>query len=108
MSETFRQVCICGRSFSDAGAFTRHHKTCQKGRKRLSSALIRAKEIYENKKRRIAAESEPCVEHCNVQQQETIRLEDPTTASSGPSQCGPSKTDFLTRQVLLLYFSELL
>lgn len=112
MSEAFRQVCICGRSFSDAGAFTRHHKTCHKGRKRLSSALVRAKEIYQSKKRRIQVgpESEPHAEHCDNILHKTVQLEDSTTAGNGrPSRCGTgsSEADILTGQVLLLSFSEL-
>lgn len=47
------QECICGRSFDNAGAFTRHKKNCQKGRKHLASALQRAKETHVRKKRRI-------------------------------------------------------
>jgi hypothetical protein len=106
MSEAFCQVCICGRSFSDAGAFTRHHKTCQKGRKRLSSALLRVKEVYQSKKRRVGPlESETSAElHRDVAAvQETVQTEDSTTASSsGPSRCGPGPdTNSLHGQVLL-------
>lgn len=48
----FTQTCVCGRSYTDIGAFTRHEKGCRKGMKRLSSALAKAKEIYHAKKAR--------------------------------------------------------
>ena len=47
------QECICGRSFDDAGAFTRHKKNCLKGRKRLAKALSHAKESHRAKRCRI-------------------------------------------------------
>ena len=52
---TFTQTCVCGRVFSDLGAFTRHEKGCRKGKKRLSSALAKAKEIYQAKKAKLTA-----------------------------------------------------
>jgi len=52
-STSFCQVCLCGRSFDNAGAFTRHRKTCSKGKKRLANALGHAKESYHSKKRRV-------------------------------------------------------
>ena len=53
MSATFSQTCICGRIFTDVGAFSRHEKGCKRGKKRLSSALAKAKEIYQNKRIRM-------------------------------------------------------
>ena len=47
------QECICGRSFDDAGAFTRHKKKCLKGKKRLADVLSLAKESHHAKKCRI-------------------------------------------------------
>ena len=47
------QECVCGRSFDDAGAFTRHKKNCLKGRKHLANALSHAKESHRAKKCRI-------------------------------------------------------
>jgi len=56
MSQEFYQSCdYCGRVYTEAGPFTRHVKVCTKGRKRLASALIRAREMYLSKKR-------PCVQ----------------------------------------------
>ena len=52
---TFTQTCVCGREFSDLGAFTRHEKGCRKGKKRLSNALAKAKEIYQAKKVKLTA-----------------------------------------------------
>ncbi|KAH7916903.1 hypothetical protein BV22DRAFT_1027256, partial [Leucogyrophana mollusca] len=53
MREAFRQTCICGRVFAEVGQFRRHEKGCQKGKKRLSSALAKAREVYQRKKIRI-------------------------------------------------------
>jgi hypothetical protein len=50
MSIIFSQMWVCGRIFSDIGAFTRHEKTCKRCKKRLLGALEKAKEIYESKK----------------------------------------------------------
>ena len=50
MSTTFSQICICGRVFTNIGAFSQHKKGCKRGKKHLSSALERAKEIYQHKR----------------------------------------------------------
>jgi hypothetical protein len=36
--------------FSDMAAFTKHGKSCQKGKKHLSNALTHVKEMYHSKK----------------------------------------------------------
>ena len=53
MTETFRQNCVCGRSFSRISDFTKHECGCAKGKKRLSGALVKAKEVYQRKKLRV-------------------------------------------------------
>lgn len=53
MFPSSNQTCVCGRLFDNAGAFTRHKKGCQKGKKRLANALKQAKEVYHAKKRRV-------------------------------------------------------
>ena len=52
-STIYCQECSCGRSFDDTGAFTRHKKTCSKGKKRLAHVLKHAKESYHRKRSRI-------------------------------------------------------
>ena len=52
LSTSFVQVCLCGRSFDNAGAFTRHRKLCFQGKKCLANVLGHAKESYQSKKRR--------------------------------------------------------
>lgn len=52
MPDSFHQTCVCGRQFTDLGPFTRHEKGCSKGKKRLSGALAKAKEIYQRKRAR--------------------------------------------------------
>ena len=53
MTEIFFQNCICGRSFSRVSDFTKHECGCTKGKKRLSGALAKAKEVYQRKKLRM-------------------------------------------------------
>jgi hypothetical protein len=45
-------VCVCGRSFQQLSAFTNHKRTCQSSKKRLSSALDKAKQLWKGPKRR--------------------------------------------------------
>jgi len=45
-------VCVCGRSFSKLSAFTNHKRTCQSSKKRLASALDKAKQLWQGSKRR--------------------------------------------------------
>lgn len=48
--------CIaCGRNFAQPNAFSNHVRTCRLQKKRRASALEAAKEIYRNKKIRLAA-----------------------------------------------------
>jgi hypothetical protein len=52
--DLFTQTYLsCGRAFGDLGVFTCHEKGCNKGKKRLSSALSKAKEVYRAKKARL-------------------------------------------------------
>ena len=50
MTEIFFQNCVCGRSFLCVSDFTKHERGCTKGKKRLSGALAKAKEVYQRKK----------------------------------------------------------
>ena len=58
ISTSYRQECLCGRSFEDSGAFTRHKKNCVKGKKRLADVLSHAKDSYHSKKSRIEGDGE--------------------------------------------------
>jgi hypothetical protein len=49
--EMFSQNCRCGRSFSQDYALTNHQRTCQKSKKRLSSALAKAKQLWTGRKK---------------------------------------------------------
>ena len=53
LDRIFTQTCVCGRTFTGLTTFTQHEKGCTKGKKRLSGALSRAKEVYQNKKARV-------------------------------------------------------
>ena len=56
ISTSYCQQCLCGRSFDDTGAFTRHKKICLKSKKRLANVLSHTKESYRSKKCRIEDE----------------------------------------------------
>lgn len=62
LDPNLNQECVCGRSFDNAGAFTRHKKTCQEGKKRLAGVLMQAKEVRLRKKRRVKGTSESSTE----------------------------------------------
>ena len=52
MTQEFFQSCnYCGRVYTQAGPFTRHAKLCTKGKKRLASALSKARDVYRSTKR---------------------------------------------------------
>jgi hypothetical protein len=52
LPSAWSQSCICGRTFSVPQAYTCHKRSCQKTKKRLSSALEKAKEFWQINKRR--------------------------------------------------------
>lgn len=52
MFEANTLFCLCGRSFTLEYAHSNHQRQCKKTKKRLSSALEKAKEIWNTKKRR--------------------------------------------------------
>ena len=58
ITTSYSQICLCGRSFDNAGAFTRHKKTCPRGKKRLANALSHAKESYRTKRCRVEESEE--------------------------------------------------
>ena len=53
LDRVFSQTCVCGCTFTALPSFTWHEKGCVKGKKHLAGALLRAKEVYRNKKIRI-------------------------------------------------------
>ena len=52
MPPAWCQVCVCGRTFSVLQAYTFHKCSCQKAKKQLSTALDKAKEVWQSKKHR--------------------------------------------------------
>ena len=44
--------CTCGRDFAQLNAYTNHQRTCKKRKKHLSSALAKAKLVWDNRKKR--------------------------------------------------------
>ena len=92
MLDPLLQVCVCGCSFSDPGAFKRHEKNCQKGKKCLSSVLTKAKELYQQKKAHVQNASEstagsPVVDDPNVGLSPDLRVSR-EHVDSGISQVG--------------------
>jgi len=59
MENRYHSVCVCGRSFLQPGAFTKHNRTCQSSKKRLSSALDKAKQLWKGPKRRRLENNSP-------------------------------------------------
>ena len=45
-------TCACHRSFTQQSALSKHQKSCQRSKKRLSVALDKAKSAWSEKKRR--------------------------------------------------------
>lgn len=87
--QTFTRTCVCGRIFTVLGAFTRHEKGCGTGRKRLSEALTRAREVFRAKRARYsrrAASPSQVSEHFDSNQLSnacsTGSLEDPSSFAS--------------------------
>jgi hypothetical protein len=76
-NNAFTKICVCGRAFIDLGGFTRHEKSCVKGKKRLSSALSRAKEVYQAKKAKLSLSRQASIS------------EVATTSSEGTAKRGP-------------------
>src|ERR1700736_4681192 len=53
-SSAWYQVCICGHTFGMLQAYSYHKRTCRQTKKRLASALEKAKEVWRmNKHRKI-------------------------------------------------------
>jgi hypothetical protein len=44
-------ICLCGRSFTQQSALSKHQRACQKSKKRLISALDKAKEVWVGRKK---------------------------------------------------------
>ena len=49
--------CSCGRTFAQLNAYTNHHRTCKKRKKGLSSALAKAKLVWDHRKRRCTSDN---------------------------------------------------
>ncbi|KAF8842659.1 hypothetical protein BDN67DRAFT_989041 [Paxillus ammoniavirescens] len=49
-AETFTDMCICNRAFTDLRSLKRHEKICSTGRKQLSEVLAAAQEAYHRKR----------------------------------------------------------
>lgn len=44
-------ICVCGRSFYDYSALSKHKRSCKKSKTRLAGALGKAKELWQSRKR---------------------------------------------------------
>jgi len=49
---TFKETCSCGRTFYFPGALKNHQRSCTKTKKRLASALGKAKDLWTSRKRK--------------------------------------------------------
>ena len=93
ISSSYRQECLCGRLFDDAGAFTRHKKMCLKGKKRLASVLAHAKESYHHKKCRVGNSEGSPSSLQDAGSRAASRTADEALCDLGPSGTPPSLVD---------------
>src|SRR5215472_6426550 len=59
LNQAFSETCLCGRSFSQIYALANHRRACKQSKKRLSSALSQAKELWVDRKCPRQAPCEP-------------------------------------------------
>jgi hypothetical protein len=57
--DAFSQICSCGRTFSQVGAFKNHQNSCKKNKKRFSAVLAKAKEAVAARKRKASIPDTP-------------------------------------------------
>jgi hypothetical protein len=79
MADAQALFCGCGRSFKLANAFSNHQRQCKKTKKRLSSALDKAKELWTAKKRRCVDQPWPSSSQDGNQAAEVGRSATPTS-----------------------------
>jgi hypothetical protein len=83
----FSETCLCGKSFSLPGTYTRHKRNCTKTKKCLAGALEKAKEVWIIRKRRRLGTSE------NIQVNESaLNLSPQLAGSNNPPNPGQDST----------------
>lgn len=95
ISTSYRQECLCSRSFDNTGAFTRHKKTCLKGKKRLANALNQAQESYYHKKRCCVEDSPSSSQTASL---EVVSQTVDEALDDAPSGTSPSVMDGVQRR----------
>jgi hypothetical protein len=84
-------LCSCGRVFAQAAALNYHKRSCRPVKKRLHGALVKAKEIWETRKKiRQDGQTQQAKEHDEFQRtsesmsetQPTIRMDSETEVCS--------------------------
>jgi hypothetical protein len=75
--------CCCGRVFTQNNALSYHKRSCGKSKKRLADALLAAKEVFEQKKRR-RIEVQSSSMNANTQEAAS-RLEQPSVTAVSTS-----------------------
>ena len=80
-------VCCCGRSFSTPVAFKNHSKGCSAHKRRLSSILTKAQELYETKRRRLNSTQSTSQDEASLRDPGSCMIDDVdlqlTSASTG-------------------------
>ena len=71
-------VCVCGRSFMQAGPLTFHQRTCRRTKRQFSGALDKAREAWMNRKKR-RVESAAELEQSTSQIKDTDQWDDTTS-----------------------------
>ncbi|KJA13356.1 hypothetical protein HYPSUDRAFT_115550, partial [Hypholoma sublateritium FD-334 SS-4] len=90
--------CVaCGRNFSQISALSNHVRTCRFQKKRTASALEGAKEIYRNKKNRVATnQTQTCPGESSQQADVTTRAAIATVGTPNAMDIGSVDDDSLS------------
>jgi hypothetical protein len=83
------QVCLCGRSFAQLNAFSKHKRVCPSTKRHLSSALDQAKNAWiRNKRRKLGLQvTEPVAKSKLVGLMPELLPENPDLVETCPSNC---------------------
>jgi hypothetical protein len=93
------QDCICGRTFTVPHAYTKHSRLCKKVKTRLSSALDKARQIWQANKHHKTEAAQPEAP-CSHEMEEVIQPE--ATSSREAEEVAQPETTGSSRQLASL------
>lgn len=79
-SSSFRCIA-CGRQFAQSGAYTTHAGSCRPKKRKISGALVSAKEVYSKKKARLEHSSSTSSLSALVSQNDASQVESAVRAA---------------------------